>query len=70
MNGLDRLKYDAAYAADHRHHHVQKIMQGYVTGSWSATANLQVSHQIGCSLLMSRKKYCDCDPRIIVKHDA
>lgn len=70
FNGLHRMKYDTAYANDHRHHFVQKILQGYVTGSWSETANLSVSHQLTCALLQSRKNYCDCDPRITVKHDA
>lgn len=67
FNGLSRMKYDAAYASDQRHHFVQKILQGYITGAWSETARLNVSHQLSCALLRSRKEYCNCDPTITFK---
>lgn len=67
FNGLHRMIYDPEYRDSHKHNHNQKIVQMAMTGAIAIDAEVRVHHQLTCSLLYSRKAYCDCDPMIYPK---
>jgi len=69
FNGFHRIQYDYRYRDDMRHNYNQKIVQGYVTGAWSAHAKLGVTHQRTCAMFEHRRNYCNCDPQITIKGD-
>lgn len=76
-NGIDRLKYDARYAGDKRHNFVRMIMENFAMGVIDQTTPVTVAHEPSCAILReftyakrTRTMFCNCTPKLTVKHDA